>query len=304
MIRSIAGSYRDFIAMCPITNLNAKLQKEIWFKNVKILEDLVFEVLVTLTDGNEVNHRFFKEILMSNILQGSMQTPFNTCRLMFFGFDPVHLFKCFYMNFINRKVFIFPKFDQNDLLLEARFADLKILYEMELGKPLRKAYKLSDKVLSPTNIERTNIMLADSVFHESTINALRFYGKKGNPSFLQTAELLSIFRQWFNEGPYQFLTRCRFALVCDSPPCPIRCNENRFGWSRQLNGGNYFNSVLQFLQSEKTIRIRSLVKMGFTISDVKEIFDCAVTAAQNEISFEVDHFIDSMDGIEYTLFFL
>ena len=118
---------------------------------------------------------------------------------MFFGFDPVHLFKCFYMNFINRKVFIFPKFDQKDLLLEARFADLKILYEMELGKPLRKAYKLSDKVLSPTNIERTNVMLADSVFHESTINALRYYGKQGNPSFLQTAELLSIFRQWFNK---------------------------------------------------------------------------------------------------------
>ena len=85
MIRSIAGSYRDIIAMCPITNLNAKLQKEIWFKNVKILEDLVFEVLVTLTDGNEVNHKFFKEILMSNILQD----PFNTSRLMFFGFDPV-----------------------------------------------------------------------------------------------------------------------------------------------------------------------------------------------------------------------
>ena len=149
MVRAITRSYRDIITMCPITNLNAKLQKEIWFKNVKILEDLVFEVLVTLTGGNEVNHKFFKEILMSNILQDSMQTPFNTSRLMFFGFDPVHLFKCFYTNFINRKVFIFPKFDQKDLLLEARFADLKILYEMELGKPLRKAYKLSDKVLSP-----------------------------------------------------------------------------------------------------------------------------------------------------------
>ena len=42
-------------------------------------------------------------------------------------------------------------------------------------------------------------MLADSVFHESTINALRYYGKKGNPSFLQTAKLLSIFRQRFNK---------------------------------------------------------------------------------------------------------
>ena len=64
-----------------------------------------------------------------------------------------------------------------------------------------------------------------------------------------------------------------------------------------MNGGNYFNSVLQFLQSEKTIRIRSLVKMGFEYSDVKAIFDDSVTEDQNKISFEVDHFIDTMDEI-------
>ena len=27
--------------------------------------------------------------------------------------------------------------------------------------------------------------------------------------------------------------------------------ESRFGWYRQLSGGNYFNSVLQFIQAEK-----------------------------------------------------
>ena len=66
---------------------------------------------------------------------------------------------------------MFPKFDQFNLLLVARFADLKLLYDIELGKPLRKAYNLSDKILSPTNIEKTNVMLADGLFHESTINA-------------------------------------------------------------------------------------------------------------------------------------
>ena len=46
--------------------------------------------------------------------------------------------------------------------------------------------------------------------------------------------------------------------------------ESRFGWYRQLLGANYYNSVLQFLQAEKTIRVRSLVKMGFTLGDVKK----------------------------------
>ena len=73
------------------------------------------------------------------------------------------------------------------------------MYEMELEKPLRKAYRLSDKVLSPSNIEKTNVFLADSLFHESTINGLRYYGERGHDSFLQTAALLSIFRQWFDK---------------------------------------------------------------------------------------------------------
>ena len=61
-----------------------------------------------------------------------------------------------------------------------------------------KHIKLSDKVLSPTNIERSNIMLANNFFHESTICAFQYYGNKGNDSFLQTANFLQIVRKWFN----------------------------------------------------------------------------------------------------------
>ena len=48
--------------------------------------------------------------------------------------------------------------------------------------------------------------------------------------------------------------------------------EPRFGWYRQLCGANYFNSVLQLLQAEKSIRIRSLLDMNFNIDSIKEIF--------------------------------
>ena len=50
--------------------------------------------------------------------------------------------------------------------------------------------------------------------------------------------------------------------------------EQRFGWYRQLCGANYFNSVPQFLQAEKNIRLRNLVKVGFNIDDIKEIMQC------------------------------
>ena len=50
--------------------------------------------------------------------------------------------------------------------------------------------------------------------------------------------------------------------------------DQRFGWYRQLCCGNYDNSVTQFLQAEKTVRLRSLVKMGFDMEQIKSIFEC------------------------------
>ena len=57
MIRSVAGRYRDLICKLPVSKLNSSLQK-VWFKNVEVLEELGFDVVVTLTDGNEVNHKY------------------------------------------------------------------------------------------------------------------------------------------------------------------------------------------------------------------------------------------------------
>jgi hypothetical protein len=44
--------------------------------------------------------------------------------------------------------------------------------------------------------------------------------------------------------------------------------ESRFGWFRQLCGADYFKAVLQFLQAEKKIRLRCLVKDGYDFSDI------------------------------------
>ena len=93
MIRSVAGQYRDIIAMFHISNPNAKLQQDVWVENVEIITKLGFQV-VTLTVGNEINHKFFKQILMSNV-KDSIENPFSISRPIFHGFDTVHLFKCF-----------------------------------------------------------------------------------------------------------------------------------------------------------------------------------------------------------------
>ena len=48
--------------------------------------------------------------------------------------------------------------------------------------------------------------------------------------------------------------------------------EGRFGWWRQLSGANYYCQILQFLQAEKSIRLRNLVNSGYNLKEISEIF--------------------------------
>jgi hypothetical protein len=87
------------------------------------------------------------------------------------------------------------------LPLTAKLTHLQDLYELELGKPAKIAHKLSEKVLAPISIERTNVQLANSLFHESTIAALEFYARDGNDGkreWAETARFLTLIRRWWD----------------------------------------------------------------------------------------------------------
>lgn len=213
------------------------------------------------------------------------------------------------------------------------FKHIERLYTLEIGKPVKMAHKLMDKVLHPLSIEKTNVKLADAAFHESTINALEFYSKNGHPDFIDTALFLKIVRKMWNitnvKSPnagqkkrddsrrpicepadpnlvylsdfaawvkewnnysklsltkqtttavYQTCTalgdlakhmlhdkKFDYVLLGKFQSDPI---EQRFGWYRQLSGANYFVSVRQVLEAEKSIRVKSLIK--FSNMDIKE----------------------------------
>ena len=70
--------------------------------------------------------------------------------------------------------------------------------------------------------------------------------------------------------------------------------EGRFGWYRQLNGGNYYASVLQFLQAEKTIRLRSLAEVGYNLSEIDAIFS---EVKEREASKDENDAVDLMHEI-------
>ena len=230
------------------------------------------------------------------------------------------------------------------------------------------AYKLNEKMLNPKPIEKTNVKLADAAFHESTINALKYYASHGYPHFQGTATFAQYIRDWFNTinvkskdyGKRKRDDRRRaihresasddisylsdFAawlkrweamvpnkgLSKQTFECAIRSFqgfialvpylfdrypdlefillgnissdflEGRFGWWRQLCGGNYYNAVVQFLQAEKTIRIRSLVSMGYDMNEIRSIFTEANAKKSMIQDQEIESFLAELEGFLFT----
>ena len=81
------------------------------------------------------------------------------------------------------------------------------------------AHKITDKVINPVSIEKTNVHLADACFHNSTINALRYYAKNGYPHFTETADVLQIMRNWWDIMNVKSLFTGQQSINCKR--CPL-----------------------------------------------------------------------------------
>ena len=72
--------------------------------------------------------------------------------------------------------------------------------------PIKYARKLTDQILQPSSLEKTNVKLADGFFHESTVIGLEHYATN-YPDFKETAQVFRIIRDWFNvvnvKSPYE-----------------------------------------------------------------------------------------------------
>jgi hypothetical protein len=81
--------------------------------------------------------------------------------------------------------------------------------------------------------------------------------------------------------------------------------EHRFGKSRQMFGGNLYGSVRQFLESDRTLRIKNLAKLNLSMAKIKDIFSDSVqdqTKREEEISEEIFTSLDSGETIELSPF--
>ena len=111
MIKSVDGNYRDVIATLPCSTLNDKREYEIW----KIPLPTLCEI------------KFFKDFICDGVINMWVHNPCNQIiNKMFLLLDTVHIFKCFYINFM-KSVFICPPFGDENVHLQANFSHVKQL---------------------------------------------------------------------------------------------------------------------------------------------------------------------------------
>ena len=88
--------------------------------------------------------------------------------------------------------FIYPSISSNTQEFQvASFQHIEEIFHMEATMTVKMAHKHNNRVINPSNIERQSAMLTTAIFHESTINALKFYSQQGRPDFMETAEFLA-----------------------------------------------------------------------------------------------------------------
>ena len=185
MIKSLSSGYKDMVAMYPIKHLRAETQKECYDKVMTLLHEIGFNVIAISVDNAPANRKFFKDFLCEGSLKESVDNDFTGGKI-FLIFDPTHIIKNIYNNFLSKRLLelpCVPPLVPNQV--RASFGDIDSVYSKECQKPLKIAHRLSETVLHPKAIEKVNVKLALSVFHESTVNALRHFRFHDTASFVE-----------------------------------------------------------------------------------------------------------------------
>ena len=231
---------------------------------------------------------------------------------------------------------------ENGSPIIALFSHLMEVFELEMYKPVKIAFKLTHQALFPGPIDRQNVQLTHAIFNDSTVQALEFYGNRNHPEFLGTAKFLQIILKWWKlvntKTSFQAALRRDNDLLPITPDnliektsflrafvdwlieweclkenkksgglsketfeaarhtsagladlgeylinvkkvkyfVPGKCQsdpiEGKFGQYRQMTGGNSYASVRQFVESERTLRVKNLSKLNLSLSEIKDMF--------------------------------
>ena len=254
MVKSIAGKYKDIVAIYPMSKLTAAKQHDCYKEVVALLQDVSLNLVGISVDNASTNRKFFVDFLCGGKLQTCVTEPL-TGQPVFLIFDPVHDLKNVYNNFQSRKIFNCPPMiSMLDNECSANFNHIVELYNFELTMSLRKAHKIGLSTLDPKSIEKTSTKLAVSVFCESTRDALEFYAEhEGKQAWTGTAQFISLILKLWNVMNVKSTSKGRRKR--DNTMDPVRSSTD---WKI-----NFLRQFAEFLQQWENSKKPGLTRETF-----------------------------------------
>jgi len=107
MVKSLAGKYKDIVAIYPMDRLTAEKQHQCYTEVMAMLHSTDLNVVAVSVNNAATNRKFFSDHLCGGTLTTQIIDTV-TGQPLFLLFDPVHTIKNVYNNFQCRKVFECP----------------------------------------------------------------------------------------------------------------------------------------------------------------------------------------------------
>ena len=203
-INSVSGKYEDMVSMEPVAHVRRDGIADTFNKALQGLTELGFVVISVTTDNHIVNQSWHNSLGADGQHPEYIVNPYSAQedQRIYTMYDSVHAFKNMCYGLMRTTMMTLPPFPGLDdpRPLKVSFSHLIRMHNMERGDPAKLAYKLTDRVLHPSVLERVDVGLAAAATDQSTSAALRYFAgnKPGCEEFKDTAVFLELFRKWFD----------------------------------------------------------------------------------------------------------
>lgn len=196
MIRGATTRLKAAIAHFPTNTITGDELHFLVWRAIALLELKGFKIISVIGDGASTNRKVFTKH------QGS-EFGCHKCvnvhasdeeRFIYFVFDPPHLLKTVRNCLLNSRdgcKFRLMFKNGQDLVWNT----IIDLFEMERGRPFRKAFKLSDDHVYPQAQQKMKVKLATQVISKTVANAI--YEEFGDTKS-ETVLFLQMFNKWFD----------------------------------------------------------------------------------------------------------
>ena len=178
MIIGLKENVPYVVKAAPVTFINNELLKDELLNCLELLISGCFNVRAVICDNHVANvSAFTKLILQFGEDNESLFINFQSLKVYLF-YDTVHLIKNVRNNLLSKKRLVFPQFSffefNDDVIVNPGELSWKLFLDQKLDANLRKAPKLTNKVLHPGKYKQ-KVQLALEILHKTTVAAISSY---------------------------------------------------------------------------------------------------------------------------------